>query len=372
MSFSVDVLNSSLQHLLPKYEELFLEGHPVIDAVLKRTGLETIQGKGPYMEFTVLKGHPGRATGIRTGNERLASTRKNNALRGNQYAYRCIYHWDVPRKDLAECSGANDFARIIDDYPTNALAGHMQAFARQFASGTASAASDPDGTDLDGFLTLNGLQDYNPQGTARDGVFQPLATGAQTNTVFGLPMSGAGSSPTPGWEHQFEDIGSFSLQGVSTIRKLVTRANQSGHQVEGSGIDVMLADEATFQNYIDTLDQRAIVNDDLKNLSMKYGNRAGVPCGQAIMWWEPAIDLSDTAAWTGVTQDGVLFMLNTSYWAMFQLANNSKMAGKGFFDLQDPIRVPDMDAWHYEIISYFNMFCRSLRQQAYMTGGATP
>jgi hypothetical protein len=372
MPQAVDVLNSSLQHLLPKFEELFLEGHPITDELLKGGSVEKIQGKGPYLEFTVLKGHPGAAVGIRNGNELIQSTRRNNALRGNEYAYRCIYHWDVPRKDLAECSGPMDFARIIDNYPKAALGGHMQAFARQLARGSASSGSDADGTALDGFLTLNGQQDYYPQSTAtgRDGVFQFTTT--QTNTVHGLPMSGAASSPTPNWDHQFADIDNFSTSGMTTARTLAKRASMEGGDPEGGTINLYLSDEMTFHNVISAQQQFMIVNDKIASPAneKKYTGRSGIPFNDGVLYWEPAIDLSDTTSFSGVALDGVMYGLNTKYWGMFVLGNNSKLATKGFFELSEPIRSPNQDAYHYEIVSYFNLFCRSLRHQMAMTGGA--
>src|SRR5688500_6926842 len=115
--FSVDVLNSTLVDLLPRYEELFLKHHPLAAYILKGSKVEKSKLKGPYREFSVVTGGPGQGTGLPTGNETLSSTRRNVGLRVREYAYRYIYHFAVPGKDLAEASGEQHYARIIDDYP---------------------------------------------------------------------------------------------------------------------------------------------------------------------------------------------------------------------------------------------------------------
>jgi hypothetical protein len=365
MSYAADVLTSTLVHLLPKFEEMFLESHPVLDLIVKGSQIERQQAKGPTLAFTLLKGGVGATTGIRTGNEQVLSTRRNQGVRGEVEGYRAIYHFNVPNKDLAEVSGPHDFARIVDDYPKVGLAEHMEQFADQFARGASSSGNIATG--MDGFCTLNGQQTYNPQGTARQGVFQFSTT--QNNTVFGVAMEDAASGTT-GWKHQYADIDNFSTQGLTVLRKLVTRANQQGAQLEGGGINVMLADEGTFHNYINALEDRVYVENKIDNAAAKYANREGVKFGNATMWWEPSINVADTSSFSGVALDGVLYGLNTAYWGLFILGNNADKASKGFFDLQDPFQVPNGDAYQYRIVSYFNPYCRSLRHQLAMTGGA--
>lgn len=372
MAYAQDVIHSTLVHLMPKFEELFQVGHPVLEKLHKGGKIEKVQLKGPTVEFTVVKGGPGSVDPIRYGNETLGSVRRNQALRGSEQGFRAIYHFDIPNKDLAEASGEHDFARLIDQYPAMAMADMMEMFARQLARGSFSSGSDPQGTGMDGFTTLNGLQSYNPQGTARSGIFQ-FAT-SQTSTVHGLPCAGAALNPTPGWAPQHGSIGSFSVDGLTMLRKLTTRANQQGAKLDGGGIDLLMGDEASFHNYVDALDDKVIVIDNISNPAGKFANRECVkaPNG-ADFFWEPAIDLTDTTSFnTAATQSGVVYGLATDYWVWFNLGNNSDKATKGNFDAPKPIAIPNQDAWHYRIVAYANLYCRSLRNQFTMTGGALP
>lgn len=369
MPISPDVLASALQDLKPKYEELFLKGHALLAYILDKQDVEKHKMQGPYREFTVLKGGPGTGTGIRYGSELLRSTRKNQAVRGNEYCYRYIYHFDVPGKDLAEASGKMDLARIIDSYPEVSIADARQRFSRQTVRGSASSGQDPDGTGADGFVTLNGSQTYSPQGTARTGIFQYSAT--QTATVFGLPMNDASSAPTTGWKHQYTHVDSFSLTGCKTARTLMTRANQEGMSLEGGGIDLVLSDEGTYQNLLEFLDERVIEIDKINYPPAQYLNRDGIKFGGADWYWEPDIDITDTTSFSNTNaQLGVAYMLNTSKWELMLMANNADKAGNGLFDLQSPIPVPDQDAFQYRVITNLNFLCSSLRHQALMTGGS--
>ncbi len=369
--YSVDILNSTLVDLLPKYEELFVKYHPIIAYILRGAKVEKSQLKGPYREFTVVTGGPGQGTGLPSGNETLASTRRSVGVRGREYAYRWIYHFAVPGKDLAEADGEQDYARLIAAYPDLAMADAREIYARQTMRGSASSGSDTSGSSAAGFLTLNGNQTYDPQGLgARTGIFQYSTS--QTATVHDLPMANAGTSPTAGWAHQYGHIGSFSLEGLKTLRTLATRANQQGDSLEGGGIDLCLADEGSFQNYLEAMDDKVIEVDKLNNPAAKYINRAGVKLGTADFYWEPEIDITDTTSFTGANPRlGVVYGLNTSKWEMFNVGNNSDKASKGNFALQKPTApLPDQDAWQWRLICYLNLACHSLRNQFCMTGGA--
>lgn len=369
MAHSVDVLNSSLVHLMPKFEELFLVGHPMTEKLYKGGKIETVNLKSYQLEFTVVTNGPGGGTGIRFGSEALAPVRRNSALRGNEQAYRAIYHFNVPGKDLAEASGEHDFAKLIDQYPAMAMADFRDQFARQLARGASSAGSDESGsTFCDGFTTLNGQQTYNPQGTARQGIFQFSST--QTNTVHGLPMKDAVASPTTGWGHQYANISNMAADGLKVVRTQKQLCAQQGLTPEGSGVDLMFADQATYQNIVDLYDAQVIVNDKIANPASAYSGRDSIKFDNADLYWEPAIDLTDTSAFSGDALTGVLYGLNTAYWEWFFIANNSDKATNGNFSASKPIQLPDQDAWQWRITTYCNLYCRSLRHQMLVTGTA--
>ena len=120
--------------------------------------------KGPFREFVVVTGGPGQVTQIVSGSEVVAGGRNQRAVRGDTFAPRLIYAFDVPGKDLAEANGELDLARIIQHYPELALSDFHERIAAQTSSGT--------GAGVGGFLTLNGNTTYSPNGTARPGVIE--------------------------------------------------------------------------------------------------------------------------------------------------------------------------------------------------------
>ena len=161
MAIAPDVLATALQELMPSYSELFTKWHPVLDRIVLKGNIDRDVLTGPYREFAVVTDGPGTVTQILTGSEVIAGGRNQNAVRGNTFAPRLIYAFDVPGKDLAEANGAMDLARIIQHYPELALGDFHERIARQMAVG--------DGLDVGGFLTLNGDTTYTPQGAARAG-----------------------------------------------------------------------------------------------------------------------------------------------------------------------------------------------------------
>ena len=102
MAINADVLQSALQELMPSYSELFVKWHPVLERVLLKGNMEKNVLTGPFREFAVVTDGPGDVTQIVTGSEIVNGGRNQNAARGNTFAPRMIYAFDVPGKDLAE------------------------------------------------------------------------------------------------------------------------------------------------------------------------------------------------------------------------------------------------------------------------------
>ena len=148
MAISADVLQSALQELMPSYSELFVKWHPVLERVLLKGNIDKNVLTGPYREFAVVSDGPGDVTQILTGSEIVNGGRNQNASRGNTYAPRMIYAFDVPGKDLAEANGEMDLARIIQHYPELALSDFHERIAKQIVQG--------DGSNVGGFLTRHG------------------------------------------------------------------------------------------------------------------------------------------------------------------------------------------------------------------------
>lgn len=366
---SVDVLNLVLQELAPELNETFTKWHPFLDRVAGPKK-QLKKAKGRYHEFKVITSGPGAATQISTGTEQFGTGRTQNTVKGNAFGTRFIYHFAIPGLDLAETAGNPDMIKsLVKEYPEQGLAHLKELVVAQMVRGAGSSGSLTAAAGLAGLCTLNGQQDYTPAGTALDGVFMPAAPASQTQTVFGIPMQGAAASPTTGWAHQYQDINSFAVDGREKLRLARNTANKQGGSASGI-VDLMLGDAASFANYESDLDahvETASVKDD--HVPAKI--RSGIKFGDADFFDEDAIDLTDTTSFTtATTRNGVIYGLNMSQWDGFRFGDDEKMETKGFFSFRNGTRIPDMDAWRFEIVNHFQIFCTQLRNQFLVTGGA--
>lgn len=284
MAISPDVVATALQELMPGYTELFTSWHPLMEKVVLKGNMDKSTLTGPYREFVVVQGGPGNVTQVTTGSEVIAGGRNQQAVRGNTYAPRLIYAFDVPGKDLAEANGKQDLARILQHYPELGMLDFHERISDQVASGN--------GTGVGGFMTLNGDATYSPNGTARDGILEPIAPASQTNTVHALP-----TATTTGWQNQFGEITSFATNGRSTMRQVFFACNRQGSKVLGK-VDLLLGDETSYLNYIDDLDDQVRIVEK----STKDGDRApaqvreGVKFLGADFFLEDSIDITQFPA----------------------------------------------------------------------------
>ena len=357
MAISPDVLASALQELMPSYSELFTKWHPVLDKIVTKGNVDRDILTGPYREFTVVTDGPGTVTQILTGAEVIAGGRRQIAVRGNTYAPRLIYAFDVPGKDMSEANGAQDLARILQHYPELALSDFHERIARQISTG--------DGTDVGGFLTFNGDATYSPQGTARPGAFEFAAPAAQTNTVFGLPKPG-----TTGWTNHYEEVSSFAVEGRQKMRKLFYAVSREGAKMTSS-VDLMLGDQDSYLNYIEDLD-------DMVRVTKIEGDKAphvlqqGVKFLSADFFLEDSLDVSAGAFTTPAAQRGVIYFMKTASWHAYTLGHDSSKETKGDFAVRGPFRIPEQDLWRYEIVLSMGLHTNQLRTNGVVTGCATP
>lgn len=354
MAINPDVLASALQDLAPGYSELFSLWHPLMERVVKRGNMDRATLKGPYREFVTVSQGPGTVTQVLTGSEIIAGGRTQSAQRGNSYAPRMIYAFDVPGKDLAEANGENDLAKIIKRYPELALSDFHERIANQLAAGN--------GTGVNGFLTLNGDVQYNPQGTNRDGVFEAAAPAAQTGVVFGLDKAAVS-----GWHNQYGNISSFATDGRATMRQVYYASSRQGSKASGP-VDLLLGDELSYLNYIDDLDDQVRVM-KIDGDKAPGQLRQGIPFLEADFFMEESID---TTQFSGTGSNGVVYMLKTDTWHSYTLGHDSGMETKGDFAVRGPIRIPEQDMWRYEYVLNMGMYCDQLRANGMVTGGATP
>ena len=357
MAINPDVVATALQDLAPGYSELFTSWHPLMERVVNKGNVDRASLKGPYREFVVVSDGPGTVTQVTTGSEVIAGGRRQNASRGNSYAPRLIYAFDVPGKDMAEANGENDLAKIIKRYPELALSDFHERISNQLGTGN--------GTDVGGFLTLNGESTYNPQGAARTGALEYDVSTSQGDTVFGLVKN----SPS-GWHNQYGNISSFATDGKATMRQVYYKASRQGSKASGP-VDLLLGDESSYLNYVDDLDDQVRVM-KIDGDKAPGQLRQGIPFLEADFFLEDSIDVSATASFTtATTQAGVIYMLKTDTWNIYTLGHDAGMETKGDFAVRGPIRIPEQDMWRYEYVLNMGMYCDQLRANGVVTGGAT-
>lgn len=367
MSFAADVLASTLQDLLPGYTDLWTGYHPLSQRIMSNGGFNRRKLKGPWVEFNVLAGDPGEVTPDRNGNAVLASGRKENLKRAKEYGARLVYHFNVPEKDLDECDNEHDFANLVENYGDPAMAGLMERINAQLTRGASTAGTDELGGGVETVVTFNGDQTYDPEdvGTNRQGIFQFAAPASQTHTVHNIAKRGAAGGIT-GWYNQYDHISSFSAHGRKIMRRTRDRANRQGASLSG-GIDLLLGDDGSYQNYAESLDdqvQVAVVENDKGQGKV----REGLKFGTAAFFADDHIDITDAVAFTtAVARQGVIYGFCSEDWEMFTVGK--RYSGKQPFDVAKPIPLQDTPAFQYRISTYFNMFCKQLRRQMVITGG---
>ena len=357
MAISAEVLNDALQELAPRYQNLFERWSPVLKKIVTNGNIERSRLRGPFKEFRVITGGPGDVTHIVDGGERLAATRADITAKGDTRAARLIYSFLVPDKDMAEATGPADVEHLIKQYPEAALMDFHQRITKQLVNGN--------GSGVGGFLTLNGDTTYSPHGTARTGVFDFDAT--QTDTVFGLAKEDATSGAVTGWKNGFGNITSMASDGISTLRKEYFRASRKGKLL--GPVDLLIADETSFSNYIDLLDDRIIVEDQVKGEAGVDDVTQGVKFLKATMYIEEFLDPSASTFTTTAAQNGVIYGLKTSTWHAYTLGSDDQMETKGDFSVRGPLRRPDMDAHQFEYVLYMGMYCDFLAANFAVTGG---
>jgi hypothetical protein len=360
MAISADVLATALNDYAPGLSETFMKYHPVFEKLLKKGQVDMDSLQGPLREFAVVSSGPGTTNQIIHGSEIIQGGRRQTGVRGESRAPRLIHAFDVPRKDLDEANGAQDMAKILENYPELAMGEFHEDLSSQLVTGAGTRNTG-------GFLTLNsgnaGAVTYSPQGVAKTGVFEYQAPAAQADTVFGIVKEG-GTGGVPGWYNQYGDIAGFLNNGRRTLREVFYRCGRQG-KTKGTP-DVLLADEATYHNYLEDLDDYVQVA-SVENDHTPADVRQGIKFLSGTLWLEDSLDISATQFAGSPAANGLVYLLNTNTWQAYTLSQNG---GGGYFKTDGPFRIPEQDVFRYEIILYMGMYCNALRMNGAVTGGA--
>lgn len=355
---SADVLVSTLQELMPGYNETFTKNHPVLGACIKNGGIERLDA--PFKQWTLTPGDPGRFNKIVTGAEPLNGGRLMNSRRVHAFPAMHIYVVDVPLQDLRKSRGKTDMANLVETYPERSILGIHEKLASQLVMGLQD--------DLDGIFTFNGEQSYTPENIVNQGFIEFAAPSAQTGTVFGLARNGIA-----GWHNQYRRMSSMSSDGLQTLRDAFWDCTEEGSASYGAP-DVLLADRASFSNYLNETGDFVVVNDkDGVDHATRDIIRDFVPFGKtkAKMYSEPAIKIGD---FTGDAADGVVYIIHSPSLGLFKTTTGDEKDGKSTTDqlltMRDKGVLPYHDAYRLEFLLPLGAMLKQLRFMGAVTGGA--
>lgn len=352
MAIDADVVTSALQKLLPGYLETWTKWSPLIDHVVKANKFENIQQ--PYLEFVLVPEGPGQFTAINNGDEFIQGGRRQTGTKANEYTQRFAYAFDVPLKSYDEAQGEADIAKLISKYPERAIMDALEQLSIQMLMGTVN--------ELSGVATFNGDATYNPGGNGvRNGLLEYTTPTLQSGTVHGVTKNSV-----VGWHNQYRHITSFQTNGLKQLRAAFFDCEEQGQASKGSP-NLILADRLTFENYLDTLEDRVQFahNEVSKGDAAAQPLRKGVVFQNATMYGAPHITPADFT--TADAQDGMAYILNTNY--IHLMKRQSSKGDSGFLKMRDPFRLPDQEVLRHELSFDIGMYSDNLRCHAAVTGG---
>jgi hypothetical protein len=356
-----DALNLATVHLLPKLTDLFFDGHPFLAKMIEN-GIDKRPTGGEYAAFTVVVDGPGNFKKLITGSEAYSYGRRSITKQGRVYVPTHIYSFAVEGQALRHASGETGIANLLKLYPEKAVLDSKQKSVGQVLTANGAAF------DIDGLATLNGTATYNPDGTALSGILDFADKASQTDTVFNLPKEAAAGG-TVGWYNQYADVPSFATSGKRSMRSVYgaceVRSGDEGPPTLG------MTDATSFNNYYESLD------DQVRYASEKTsGEKGDTPSTKrGIMFHELELfeDVSITdnlAQFSGITTDGIMYMLNPKTWGILTMGADAAMETKGFFEVRGPFKLEGRDAWGWEIVCSWQIYCTMLKANGCLSGTA--
>lgn len=375
MTTSVDIINSTVPGLRNTFEDAFSTYNPFVKALLTKMVKEPTTG--PYIEFNILTGGPGRVTNLYGGAELLYTGKANIVEKGNEYPMRWDYSFGITGKDIDEIEDAKDNVvkkgKIADLLQANHLAGITDVasgFAQQFFMGNFSAGTNTRDNGSKGMVSLNGNTGvgYYSQssGTARTGILEFAAPASQTGTVHNIPSKGAASGAVDGWYNQYSVV-TGSGDRRSVLRSTKSLCDRQGAD-RGASIDFMFSDPESRAAYVSDLTEHTMygtVESGKDPVTVKA--REGLVFGgdKRCLWFDDDhIDITDSTCFPGAAAEGVTYMLSSEDWRLFS-TTREKM-----FTWRKMVKNPFQDGYIQEMLFHFNMYCISRRTQAVVVGTA--
>lgn len=348
---------SAVKDLQEENTKTFEIDDPFFYDVIEKKNLERMDG--PYISFVVTPTGPGNPTSHPNSTELFRGGLRESSAEATEYLGMGSYTYDIPMKHLLRMGGTKDMVKLLERYPDNAMIDFKQRLIRQFYMGNED--------EMETFFTLNGQQNYNPEGnTSRPGLFEANAPADQTATVFGLTKNSVNK-----WHHQYEDISSFRTQGVQKIRQGIHKAQMTLKDHRSKGIKQLVCDQETFFNYVQWAQDRVIANDTPKGDGSVAEAFQGMPFMGSAARIIPS-EFIDLTQFTGAAANGVLYGLDPATWTFFTATgeHDGLKLDEGWFRAKDPYEMQDQPVIRSVYFLYFNAYCSNIAKNLFVTGGA--
>jgi len=360
MTFKQTEILSALEDLQSEMTRTFDLYHPALDLFIEKG--KTVDVQAPEYTFAISPDGPGFVTGHRFGDEHIKVGRKEARVKGRATTGSVTYSFSVQEDEIARLGGKQDILRLLEENPVEGLIDFKQRVARQFIMGNEA--------DLDVLPTLNPEASYEP--VAGFGVAPGLLAYGAPTTQTGL-LHGVTRNSVFNWHNQYDDISSFRNEGTEVIRRFLRTCAQQGDQKRGILPEIMLADNATFDNYIKYNDEKTIFVDAPgvdKNKTSEFRGGTEVMVGGVRLIADQSID---TSAFAGAGQFGMAYVLAPKTWEA--LGHSGTLKGidadkVAFFGAMTPEKIPLQFAWVLGFRLRWGLVCRNPRVNGIITGGA--
>ena len=351
MSISTELLNTTFADLRGPLVNSFVRSNELFEALNSKARMP-MEG-GTKIERSFSGGAPARGVGVYVGDELLNMTRRQQIRKYEVEPHRMVMAINIPKRELNQNSGKLAVIRLIEEYPQTSMEAAKADLNKYLLTG-ASRGLAFGSSELYGLLTLNG-QFASGIGTGvTRGLLDFEAFTSQSDTVQGVAKSSSYFHA-----NQYNDISSFSANGITQLRKTYRQCAHYAGGV-GKGPDLVIMDDDTYTNFEDS--RRDNVRVSIVDDKIDKSNTLGLSMGIASVTSSIDLDRTDTSVFTGAAADGVTYMLNTDYieFPMLEAPNISEFKE----------RVGDQDVVTAIFAMQGNMICTKLPAQGCVSGGA--
>jgi hypothetical protein len=348
MSISTELLNTTFADLRGPLVNSFIRSNELWMALDKKARMP-MEG-GTYIERSFSGGAPARGVGVYVGDELLNMTRRQQIRKFQVEPHRVVVAINIPKRELNQNSGKLAIIRLIEEYPQTTMDGAKGDINKFLLTGVSRGLVFQT-AELKGFLSLNGDVTDGVGTGVTNGLLDFTAPASQSDTVQGVAKSNSIFH-----FNQYDDISSWSAEGLTTLRK---QYRQCAHYAGGTakGPDLVIMDDDTYTNFEDS--RRDNVRVTLIDDKIDKSNTLGLNLGLAEV--HSSIDL-DRSDFSNDAADGVTYMLNTDYIEMPTLEAPTISEFKE--------RVGDQDVVTALFSMQCNLICTKTPAQGCVSGGA--